>query len=76
MTDSSLPLFDDPVPVTAAPAVRVAGEHHLQAARKLSKRMARLADQSPEQARAGHLICRHLIAMLEQAQAATTTTSH
>jgi hypothetical protein len=76
MIDTSLPLFDDPAPAAATPVARAAPEHHLQAARRLSKRMARLADQSPEQVRAGHLICRHLIAMLEQAQTAETTTSH
>lgn len=76
MTDCSLPLFDDPAPAAAPTQVGVASDRHLRAARQLSKRMARLTDQSPEQTRAGHLICRHLIAMLEQAQPAEDATAH
>jgi hypothetical protein len=63
---ASLPLFDEPEAVPPAPA---AGERHLRAARQLSRHMGRLPDQSPEQLRAGHLICRHLIAMLEASAA-------
>jgi hypothetical protein len=64
MTRTSLPLFDE-LPQREQPA-RARKDRHLQAARQLSRRMARLPDQSPEQLRAGQLICRHLVAMLEQ----------
>jgi hypothetical protein len=74
MACPSLPLFDD-LPVQVRPP-RVQRDAHLQAARQLSRQMARLPDQSPEQLRAGRLICRHLIAMLEQAEAANDTTAH
>jgi hypothetical protein len=40
----------------------------LAAARRLARRMARLADGSPEQSATGQRICRHLIAMLRTAE--------
>ena len=40
-------------------------DRHLRAARKLSRKIRATADRSPEQTRAGQLICRHLIAMLQ-----------
>ena len=51
-------------------------QRHLQAARRLSRRIARLPDHSPEQLRAGQMICRHLVAMLEEAAAETELTPH
>jgi hypothetical protein len=77
----SLPLFDDPPHAesgapAAAVAARDAQQRHLNAARRLSRRIARLPDQSPEQERAGPLICRHLVAMLNAAQLETQTTRH
>jgi hypothetical protein len=71
--NASLPLFDEPK--AAAPVV-AAGERHLRAARQLSRRIGRLPDQSPEQLRAGHLICRHLIAMLEAAETLAKPRAH
>ena len=73
MSNASLPLFEDPPP---SPQRRSDAERHLRAARQLARRMARLPDLSPEQTRAGHLICRHLIAMLEQAEPATGAAPH
>jgi hypothetical protein len=53
-------LFDD------SPRERVDSQRrHLAAARRLSKRIARLPDRSAEQTRAGRQICRHLVAMLK-----------
>jgi hypothetical protein len=69
----SLPLFDEPTVARPAPSV---DERHLQAARQLSRRIGRLPDQSPAQLRAGHLICRHLIAMLEASAAAEKPAPH
>jgi hypothetical protein len=37
---------------------------HLHAARRLSRQIRRTVDGSPQQTRAAHLICRHLVAML------------
>ena len=74
MTRTSLPLFDE-LP-QREPRTRVRKDRHLQAARQLSRRMARLPDQSPEQVRAGQLICRHLVAMLEQSKTADDPTQH
>ena len=74
MTRTSLPLFDELPQRKRRP--RAIEERHLQAARQLSRRIARLPDQSPEQLRAGKLICRHLLAMLEQTQAANDPTQH
>ncbi len=37
---------------------------HLRAARKLSKQIRRTVDGSPQQTKAAHLICQHLLAML------------
>lgn len=85
MSQTSLSLFKDladdrPVskpPVVAAAAQvpradsRAAQQQHLLAARRLARRMARFADQSPEQLRAGRQICRHLVAMLKEAETST-----
>jgi hypothetical protein len=60
---NSLPLFDPPA--ESADVQR----RHLAAARRLAKRMARLRDHSPEQLRAGRMICRHLVAMLKEIEA-------
>jgi hypothetical protein len=74
MTRASLPLFDE-LPAREQP-VRARKDRHLQAARQLSRRIARLPDQSPEQLRAGQLICRHLVAMLEESKPAKEPTQH
>jgi hypothetical protein len=50
---------------------RAAQQQHLLAARRLARRMVRFADQSPEQLRAGRQICRHLVAMLKEAETST-----
>jgi hypothetical protein len=85
VSQTSLALFKDladdrPVskpPVLAAAAEvpradsRAAQQQHLLAARRLARRMARFADQSPEQLRAGRQICRHLVAMLKEAETST-----
>ena len=73
MASASLPLFEDPAPTRPVPP---ADERHLQAARQLSRRIGRLPDQSPAQLRAGHLICRHLIAMLEASAVAEKPAPH
>jgi hypothetical protein len=70
---ASLSLFDEPNP---QPTPTPTGDRHLRAARQLSRRIARLPDQSPAQLRAGHLICRHLIAMLEASAAAKQPAPH
>jgi hypothetical protein len=41
---------------------------HLAAARRLSRGIRRTRHRSPEQVRTGRLICRHLVAMLREAQ--------
>ncbi|MCZ6644332.1 MAG: hypothetical protein O7F71_22365 [Gammaproteobacteria bacterium] len=41
--------------------------HHLRAARRLSRVVRKHPDHSREQTRAGQAICRHLIALLEEA---------
>ena len=71
MSQNSLSLFDDaPEVVPGRPrsprATRTAEQQHLLAARRLARRMARFADQSPEQLEAGREICRHLVAMLKE----------
>jgi hypothetical protein len=60
----SLPLFDEPLPGAARPPA----DAELAAARRLARRIGRLADHSPEQVRAGQQICRHLLAMLRGAE--------
>ena len=45
----------------------VQADRHLAAARRLAKAMRRLPDHSAEQTRTGQAICRHLIALLEDA---------
>jgi hypothetical protein len=74
MTRMSLPLFDELPQRERPPPARK--DRHLQAARQLARRMARLPDLSPEQQRAGQLICRHLVAMLEQTEADNAPTTH
>ena len=74
MSQDSLWLFDDPSPDNRA--ATDAQLRHLNAARRLSKRIARLPDPSPEHQRTGRLICRHLVAMLNVAQAQSATTPH
>jgi len=71
VSQRSLSLFDDAPrdrPHDRADAQR----RHLAAARRLSKRMARLPDRSAEQTRAGRQICRHLVAMLKDIEAEQT----
>ncbi len=75
---NSLSLFDE-LPcaeatasvASAAPPRRDAQQQHLRAARRLARQMRRFADQSAEQVHAGQQICRHLVAMLEEADAPT-----
>jgi len=67
VSQHSLSLFDE------APRDRADTQRrHLAAARRLSKRMARLRDRS-EQTRAGRQICRHLVAMLKDIEAQQTS---
>ena len=66
----SLSLFHDEAVRPARPA-RVAGDRHLEAARRLSLRIGRLADHSDAQVEVGQSICRHLLAMLRESLAAT-----
>jgi hypothetical protein len=70
----SLSLFNEPPPGKGT--ARDAQLRHLKAARRLSKRIARLPDPSPEHQRTGRLICRHLVAMLKVAQAQSSATPH
>lgn len=51
-------------------------QRHLIAARRLSRRIARLPDHSPAQLQTGRMICRHLVAMLKEAEAASEPTAH
>lgn len=74
MSGTSLPLFSELQERPRRTRARL--DPHLQAARQLSRRIARLPDQSPEQVRAGQLICRHLIAMLEETEAAGEVPRH
>jgi hypothetical protein len=55
---------------------RVRQQRHLIAARRLSRRIARLPDHSPAQLQAGRMICRHLVAMLKEAEAESEPTAH
>jgi hypothetical protein len=79
-----LSLFDGPdaPPVqTTSPApvrtdTRDRQQRHLVAARRLARRIARLPDQSPEQLHTGRMICRHLVAMLKEAEAQSSTPPH
>lgn len=52
----------------ATSAARGGGDPHLVAARRLARAIGRLPDHSPEQTRAGQAICRHLLALLEEAE--------
>jgi hypothetical protein len=84
VSQNSLSLFEaaeETAPKNVSPVVshsdtRDRQQRHLQAARRLSRRIARLPDHSPEQLRAGRMICRHLVAMLEEAAAETESTPH
>jgi hypothetical protein len=51
-------------------------QRHLIAARRLSRRIARLPDHSPAQLQTGRMICRHLVAMLKEAAAESEPTAH
>lgn len=81
MSQNSLSLFEtaeEPAPQQASAAVAHRSatdrqQRHLLAARRLSRRIARLPDHSPEQLQAGRLICRHLVAMLKEAEAEAPT---
>lgn len=70
----SLPLFPDEAQPAArsradvAGAARGGGDPHLIAANRLARSIRRLPDHSPEQTRAGQAICRHLLALLEEAE--------
>jgi len=79
MTTETLPLFDQlPDDPAAARAPQV--DAHLRAARKLSKQIRRTVDGSPQQTKAAHLICQHLLAMLHtdgvEQQPHTARTAH
>ncbi len=72
----SLPLFSDLEPVRGGRGgkgiVRNRNRNrpvnrHLRAARRLSRAVRKLPDYSEEQTRAGQAICRHLLALLEEA---------
>jgi hypothetical protein len=49
---------------------------HLRAARRLSRQIRRTVDGSPQQTRAAHLICRHLVAMLHADRARPEGSNH
>lgn len=59
-----------------AAGTRERQQRHLIAARRLSRRIARLPDHSPAQLQAGRMICRHLVAMLKEAEAESEPTAH
>ena len=63
-------------PVAARREARDQQQHHLLAARRLARRIARLPDQSPQQLHAGRMICRHLVAMLKEAEAQASSPPH
>ena len=52
----------------AASSSRGGGDHHLIAANRLARAIRRMPDHSPQQTRAGQAICRHLLALLEEAE--------
>lgn len=54
----------------ASAAARSLGSRdpHLIAANRLARAIRRLPDHSPEQTRTGQAICRHLLALLEEAE--------
>ncbi len=81
MSQNSLSLFEmseEPALPAVAPhrSARDRQQRHLLEARRLSRRIARLPDHSPEQLQAGRLICRHLVAMLKEAEAEAEPTPH
>ena len=53
--------------IASARDSRESDDRHLAAARRLSRRMRKLRDRSPEETRAGLQICRHLRALLTDA---------
>ena len=61
----SLSLFEDDVAPAAKPARRPR-DRHLEAARRLARRIAGLPDHSEAQVETGQSICRHLLAMLNE----------
>ena len=63
-------------PVSGHPDARDRQQRHLTAARRLSRRIARLPDHSPEQLQTGRMICRHLVAMLKAAETESEPTPH
>jgi hypothetical protein len=76
-------LFDTPPEPAAQPNAAAAHadarereQRHLVAARRLARRIARLPDQSPAQLHAGRMICRHLVAMLKEAEAQSSIPPH
>jgi len=48
---------------------------HLEATRRLRMKLRRAQSHSPEEVKAGRLICRHLLAMLDEAQLNDTQVS-
>ncbi len=86
MSQNSLSLFETGLEEAPAPQAQASvaqhrdardpQQRHLIAARRLARRMAMLRDQSPEQVRAGRMICRHLVAMLKEAEAQASTPPH
>jgi hypothetical protein len=88
MTTETLSLFD-PLPGTSPEAEQAAArtpqsfpqtepqtDPHLRAARRLSRQIRRTIDGSPQQTRAAHLICRHLVAMLHADRARPEGSNH
>jgi len=69
----SLFLFDETPARERGPRVekpaKTARDRHLEAARRLSRRIGRLPDHSDQQVEAGQSICRHLLAMLRESLA-------
>ncbi len=64
----SLPLFKELEPVRGVErVVRHPSNPHLRAAQRLSRAVRQFPDYSEEQTLAGQAICRHLIALLEEA---------
>jgi len=65
--NESLWLFAEAV--RPEPALRRrSADPHLDAARRLARRIGTLVDHSPEQVQTGQLICRHLLAMLRASE--------
>jgi len=60
----SLSLFDDEA--TDEKSARRPRDRHLEAARRLARRIGQLPEHSDAQLEAGQSICRHLLAMLRE----------